>query len=156
MDDITQGEVFWAKLLDWEHASGPVAQNSILGQAMQAMDDDHWTLHTILGLAVSFMPADAQPPSLALQTPWQQATVLHQAFACAWDEEPLAWPLPQGQDGLTPSRGVISSPSLLSSRVLKQLFSSLGTGPTDRVVSSIASQALGNCKEMTWSLLKPK
>ncbi|KYO47514.1 hypothetical protein Y1Q_0019642 [Alligator mississippiensis] len=44
----------------------------------------------------------------------------------------------------------------LDTWVLKQLFSSLGTGPTDRVVSSIASQALGNCKEMTWSLLKPK
>ncbi|KYO42750.1 hypothetical protein Y1Q_0016147 [Alligator mississippiensis] len=47
---------FWAKLLALEHEQIQVLwkQNTILGYAVQATDDNHQVLDTILGLVVSF------------------------------------------------------------------------------------------------------
>lgn len=62
---------FWDKLLALELELLQVLkeQNVMMGQAMQATKDNHLVLATILGLAVLFIPAAAQPPSL--QTPLQ-------------------------------------------------------------------------------------
>ncbi|KYO24065.1 hypothetical protein Y1Q_0004646 [Alligator mississippiensis] len=78
-EKITQEEAFQAELLALEQLQKLWEQNRILGQAVEAMNDDRWTVDTILYLEVSCMLSAIQPPPLALQVPWQPAATPQQA-----------------------------------------------------------------------------
>ncbi|KYO23714.1 hypothetical protein Y1Q_0002337 [Alligator mississippiensis] len=70
-EDIAQERVFQVELLAPEQECLQMlqAQYNILVQATEPMDNDHWTLDTILGLAVSCMLTTSWPLVLALQGP---------------------------------------------------------------------------------------
>ncbi|KYO35522.1 hypothetical protein Y1Q_0008081 [Alligator mississippiensis] len=79
---------FQAKLLALECKWFQVVQelNTILGWAVQVMDDDHRVLDSVLALAVMFVPPTAQPLTLALYAPWQPPNTQQQTLAWACKE----------------------------------------------------------------------
>ncbi|KYO36803.1 hypothetical protein Y1Q_0020848 [Alligator mississippiensis] len=66
-----EDQEFWAQLLALVHEQVEALQEqkTILTQAVQVTEDDHWVLDTYLALAVAFMSSAAQSPTLCLPVP---------------------------------------------------------------------------------------
>ncbi|KYO40035.1 hypothetical protein Y1Q_0006569 [Alligator mississippiensis] len=68
---------FWAQLLALECSQ---QQNAILAWAVQATDNNHWMLNTILALPITFGPPTGRPLILALPAPQQPPATQQQAL----------------------------------------------------------------------------
>lgn len=60
----------WMEALEWEQLDLLRQQGPKQAQTVDIVDNDHWTLDTVLGLVVMCMPLTAQPLSLAPQSLW--------------------------------------------------------------------------------------
>lgn len=67
---------------------------ALVAKSVEAMEEDHRVLDTVLALVITFMPLTALPLAIAIPAPWQLATTNNQGPPWAWIEMQwyLHWP----------------------------------------------------------------